>query len=217
MYIYILSTHRISCATKLGARVALPLSQYWQITRKTITQQRFEKAMRTSRKRASSAMKVNLLALLLLVVALTDGQPTACPNQPSTQGYSSIAAINAAMNADLASIASGKAPTPPYVFTLCPGTTFDASQTALLPVLSGAVFRCGDSGALSNNCIISGGTTQVSITDSTTPGYTLQSLQFQGITFEGFTGTSIAALAGNATTASFSDCSWTVSDTDGKS
>ena len=54
------------------------------------------------------------------------------------------------------------------------------------------------------------------IVDSEVSDYPLQELSFTGITFSAFegssrmTGTSIAALASSATTATFTDCAWKV-------
>jgi hypothetical protein len=135
-------------------------------------------------------------------------------------GYLTISAMNADMQAELDFIRGGGTPQPSYDFILCPNQGFDASLETLQPVLDGATFMCGERVDSMEECVIVGGTEQVRIQDSTIPGYPLSEVSFIGITFSDFssndasTGASVSALAGSSTTANFIDTTWTVSETD---
>ena len=145
---------------------------------------------------------MKLISLLFVAyIASVVGQSTC---------YKTITDINSAVAADLSAIHGGSKPGPPYVFTLCPNTVFTSGQP-LTATLSGAEFKCGASGSVTDSCIIKGGSNQVLIQDPGVSGYTLQNVTFQGITFDGSTQASIFANASSATTASFIDCSWSVS------
>lgn len=130
--------------------------------------------------------------------------------------FSTLGAINTAMQKELIRIQNGATPQNTYVYNLCSNTVFDASANSLEPVLSNAMFVCGGNGSRQNSCRISGGAEQVHIVDSLVTGYPLQALSFMGITFSTFqsntmnTGTSISAFASSSTTATFTDCAWQV-------
>lgn len=153
----------------------------------------------------SRSLFVTYMALITSVTAQTP-----CPGNTAIKGYGNIADLNNAMAAEASKIKGGATPNPPYVFTICPNTILNAKQP-LTPLLSGAEFVCGTDGALSNSCTFLGGTTQVSIQDSTVPGYPLQNITFKGITFKGSSQAAVVGSASAATTATFNDCSWTVS------
>jgi hypothetical protein len=153
-------------------------------------------------------MKLISLLSVAFIVSV-DGQ-SACPGNSAISGYTTIAAINSAIAADLSAIKGGSSPSPPYVFTLCPNVVFTSDQ-ALTASLSGAKFVCGAKGAVTDSCVIKGGATQVLVQDPGVSGYTLQNVSFSGITFEGSSVASIVANASSATTANFIDCSWSVS------
>jgi hypothetical protein len=153
---------------------------------------------------------VKSITFFYLVLITSVAAQSPCPGNSAISGYSSIADLNSAMTTDLNAIRGGAAPKPPYIFTICPNAVLNAKEP-LTPMLSGAEFVCGSDGALSNSCTILGGTNQVSIQDSTVPGYTLQNITFKGITFNVASNSSIVGSASSATTANFIDCSWTVS------
>jgi hypothetical protein len=153
----------------------------------------------------AQSVSVFLFAVITSVVAQGP-----CPGNTAINGYTSIAAINSAMAADLSAIKGGAAPKPPYLFTICPNTALTATEP-LTPMLSGAEFVCGSDGSASNKCTIQGGANQVSIQDSTVSGYPLQNVTFEGITFQGSTQSAVLAGAGSGTTANFVNCNWNVS------
>jgi hypothetical protein len=120
------------------------------------------------------------------------------------------------MQTELVRIQNGATPQDSYTYNLCPNKIFDAASVFLEPVLNNANFVCGNDGRRTNSCVIVGGTMQVRIVDSAVTGYPLQEISFTGITFSGFetsnsmSGTSIAAFASSAATATFTDCEWKV-------
>lgn len=130
--------------------------------------------------------------------------------------FTTLGAINSEMQTELARIQNGATAQESYVYNMCANTFFDAMSEPLQPVLNNAMFVCGDNGSRSNRCVVVGGSQQVMIMDSFVSGYPLQEVHFLGITFSGFEtdnqmeGTSIAAFASSATTATFSECTWEV-------
>jgi hypothetical protein len=138
------------------------------------------------------------------------------PVLAQTPCFETLGALNNVMQTELSRIQTGATPQDVYTYNLCANTNFDANTTVLEPVLSNAMFICGDDGSRLNSCVILGGSEQVRIVDSLVTGYPLQELSFMGITFSAFqsnkkrTGTSIAAFASSATTATFTDCAWQV-------
>ena len=167
-------------------------------------------------------MRVNrnhsVLALVAILVAQCNAQTEPCPSNAALTGYTSIAAINNDMDAEVARIAGGGAPQEDYIFTLCPRHVFDASAGPLRPSLSGALFQCGVAGMSSDSCVIRGGSEQIRVEDSTITTYPLSDIAFKGLTFESFTnnadntGTSVNVLASDSTSITFSDVAWTVSE-----
>ena len=135
-----------------------------------------------------------------------------CPQNPNITGYTTINAMNLDMQDELTRIAKGGARPPGgYIMNLCPGI-FDATSGPLTPILDGVVFTCGGPnsppGAL---CEINGSAQQVNIGDSTIPGYAINSITFQGITFNGFSrGYSINMQASSPTVVTFQNCVWQV-------
>ena len=153
-------------------------------------------------------------ASIILAACSLDGaksqRTVACPNSVGEVGYVDITSLNEDMHDEFENITvGGKAPSPPYDYILCPGTVFDGNEM-LRPVLNQAQFFCGDRG-LSRTCIISGGTQQVIIADSTDPTYQIDVINFFGVAFSDFTESSISAFAGKGTSTSFNECTWKVS------
>jgi len=159
----------------------------------------------------------SLLALVAILVAQCNAQTEPCPTNRAITGYTSIAAINNDMDAEVARISGGGTPQEDYVFILCPRQEFDAAAGPLRPSLDGAVFQCGVSGVSSDRCVISGGSEQIRIEDSSIATYPLSDIAFNGLTFESFinnaesTGASVNVLASDSTTIAFSDVAWNVS------
>ena len=160
----------------------------------------------------------SVLALVATLVAQCHAQTEPCPSNRAITGYTSIAAINNDVDAEVARIAGGGTPQEDYIFTFCPRQAFDATAGPLRPSLNGAVFECGVAGMSSDRCVISGGSEQIRIEDSTIATYPLSEIAFNGLTFESFTnnaentGTSVNVLATDSTTVAFSDVAWSVSE-----
>ena len=151
-----------------------------------------------------------LYYFILIITAVV--APAPCPSNDAVIGFTTIDEINHVMTKELKAIQRGAAPKPPYIFSLCPNTTFYVNSSGPLRLLlNGSHVACGATSALSDLCIVDGGAVQVSISDSIVPGYSLQDVSFQGIIFRGATETSIEASAGNDTMALFADCQWDVS------
>jgi hypothetical protein len=112
--------------------------------------------------------------------------------------------MNEDMETELEKIRNGKTPAEPYVMVLCPDTALDATAATLLPSLNGVVFTCGPEGQ-NTGCVISGGSNQVLINELENPPaeYELNMVNFIGVTFQGFTGSSISGSAGSETTVNF--------------
>lgn len=121
-----------------------------------------------------------------------------CPSSTNTVGYTSLDAINLDMENEFVYLKNGGESRAPYVFVLCPNTTYDASATSLLPMLSDSVIICGYNGNVRDDCILSGGEIQVVVNDHSTDITTkkaINDIRFIGITFSNFTN---SALSGNA-------------------
>lgn len=166
--------------------------------------------MASRRRRALETMShpIHFLLVLGTLVYPAIAQAQSC--------FETLGALNSVMQTELIRIQNGATPKDAYTYNLCPNTFFDATSTALEPVLNNAMFVCGDDGSRLSQCVILGGSEQVSIVDSLVNGYPLEELSFMGITFSAFesntdmSGTSIAASASSATTATFTDCAWQV-------
>jgi len=116
-------------------------------------------------------------------------------------GYIDIPSINRDMKAELDKILAGAPPEEPYIFSLCPSATFDATAEPLMPVLSGSVVYCGSGDPGSDRCDFIGGEIQVlvdALTDSSS--YELQTVSLVGVTFKGFSEAAISGSAGSNTT-----------------
>ena len=102
------------------------------------------------------------------------------------------------------------------VLSLCPGRTFDTSQTPLRPILNNMFLMCGDTNVNIdiNPCKLDGGNIQLLIDDplgsSSSASRQPRSLDFYGITFQNFNG-AILASASAPTIATFTNCIWRVS------
>ena len=158
-----------------------------------------------------NASRSSCLLLVVGSILIVDGQVQECPEDPTIQGYTTITAMNADMQAELEAINNGQAPQPGYTYTLCPDTAFDTTSTPLLPVLNNITFVCGATGSSASNCVLFGGDEQIRIEDSTVESYPLQQVSFSGLSMANFTGTAVNAAAGTTTTASFNDVDFQVS------
>jgi hypothetical protein len=130
-----------------------------------------------------------------------------CPSDTSISGYTSIPSINGDIDQEITRIGSGGSPQELYVLVLCPGT-FDTTTTPLLPRLSQATYSCAGTGNVNEGCIFLGGETNIRIEDPGVDGYTVNDMNFMGITFAGFTGYSIDLLGIAPAEAMFLNCLW---------
>ena len=143
-----------------------------------------------------------------------NARATQCPTDLTVKGYTSIAALNQDQFDEATRIGAGTSkPSPPYSFVLCPNTQFDMSAAPLNILLSGSVFSCGSATEPSSTmgCSFTGGTTQVTVKESTTPNYELFSATMVGVTFEQFNGTAIDITATETLTFTIMDVVWRVS------
>jgi hypothetical protein len=101
-----------------------------------------------------------------------------------------------------------------YFLVLCPGT-FDTSSGPLLPRLDQASYSCAGTGEVSEGCIFSGGEVNIQVEDPGIEGYSINAINFLGITFTGFTGYSIELLGSAPTEAIFMNCLWQDFSADG--
>lgn len=164
---------------------------------------------------------VTMAALVSPASSQTGAQP--CPGLPDVSGYTSVFALNNDMLFELAQIATGTAPQPEYEFILCPNTVFDFTPAPgnetnttlpvvpLMPVLNNVVFQCGTTGNVDDECIFSGGDTQVEIEDSNVADFPLEMVTFRGLTFSEFDDAAIAGGADDTTTVFILDSNFEVS------
>ncbi len=131
-----------------------------------------------------------------------------CPTNPNINGYSTIAAINSDMDQELKRIGEGGTPQEVYFMTLCPQTMFDTSGGPLLPQLNQATLSCGGTGNVNDGCVFGGGIENIRVQDPNIEGYSVNALNFIGITFTAFTGRSIELAASAPTVAIFLNCLW---------
>lgn len=131
-----------------------------------------------------------------------------CASNPSIIGYSTIAAINSDMDQELIRISEGGTPQESYFMTLCPQTTFDTSGGPLLPRLNQSTLSCGGTGNVNDECELSGGVENIRIRDPDIEGYSVNTMNFIGITFTAFTGWSVELAASSPTMAIFMNCLW---------
>ncbi len=125
----------------------------------------------------------------------------ACP-AGNISGYTTIEAMNSDMEIELNKLRGGTPPREPYMFLLCPETTFDASNVSLTPLLPGAVFICGTMGDPVSGCDFAGGSNQVLVEDPVNiTDFELGMISFIGVTFTGFENSAISGNGSNTTVA----------------
>lgn len=178
------------------------------------------KSKSKKRQRPPSMMKYLVPGSFLVVCSLpriVHGQTsaftrqTACPNDPSLRGYTSIPSLNDDMAAELQRIADGAdPPNGGYDLILCPGEIFDATGgNVIRPVIDQVNIACGGPRSVDPVCIIDGNREQLVIEDSTIPGYSLTSITMEGLTFNDFTrGVSATLTASSPTIFTCIDCIW---------
>lgn len=156
---------------------------------------------------------MSLLALASVARAQPGISVFPCPNDDSgLEGYRTIGELNLDMESELQRIADGgEIPSEPYVFNLCPNLEFDLETQPLRPLLDGTTIICGRNGNPAEICLFSGGDTQVEISDSTLPGYTIGSVDIVGVTFSEFTESAVSGSASDATTVSLLNPTFSVS------
>jgi hypothetical protein len=171
---------------------------------------------RTGMKRPLSKVILAILATIQPICSQFVFPPSteSCPEEPSLDGYTSIAALNQDMDTELQRIIAGGElpPEQAYILPLCPQTTFGFDvATVLLPILNRVTFQCGSSGNNDERCVFTGGDEQVRIENTVVTGYPFNSIFFMGVTFEGFQQRSIAAMGSAPTQVTFMNCLWQVS------
>lgn len=128
-----------------------------------------------------------------------------CPLDPNQIGYKHITDIVVDQQSELDRIARGEAPRKPYIFPLCNNFKFLIEQEILQVLLDDIKFVCGYNGQNSELCVLEGGSdVQVDIP----AGAANRNIEFEGITFVGFSGVSTKAYGDSTTTVTFKDCSW---------
>ena len=138
-----------------------------------------------------------------------------CPSDSSLVGYTTIAAINGDIEQEITRIQNGGTPQELYLFVLCPGTTFDTTAGPLLPRLDQATYSCGGTGEVTAGCVFSGGEVNIRIQDPGIDGYSINAINFMGITFTEFTGYSVELLGSAPAEAIFMNCLWQDFEADG--
>lgn len=135
-----------------------------------------------------------------------------CPSNIDIRGYTAIKAMNTDMADELDKIRDGQKSREPYIFVLCPETTFDMSKGSLKPILSGSVFTCGTMGDPTLQCNFGGGSNQVVVDDPVNAtNYKLRMISFVGVTFSGFDRSAISGNASNVTTVDLTKSNFEVS------
>jgi len=129
-------------------------------------------------------------------------------SSPPLVGYDRIQDIRNDQLEEYERIENGQVPPrPPYVFRLCPNTVFSMDEPLEI-LLSGMTVTCGPNLRSSDSCVFQGGFEQVIINEPTIDGYTFEMASFVGVTFDGFSGSSISAFAAAPATFSCQDCVW---------
>ena len=123
-----------------------------------------------------------------------------------------MAALNDDMLFERSRVLSQGSPQSAYVFNLCSGQVFDAT-TPIFPVLDNIFISCGEFSRVADNCVLSGGTTQIEVESFVDSSFPVTSIIVAGITFVEF---SYAAVAGrnnanDITTLTLRDSFFTVS------
>jgi hypothetical protein len=109
---------------------------------------------------------------------------------------------------------------PPYVYKLCPNSVYNTDgENWLTASLDGTVYKCGNFGSRTDNCVVEGGEFQVILRDNPPEisaldedRFRLRTVRFEGITFRGASFASIFAFAGPNMTVEFVDCHWMESE-----
>lgn len=155
--------------------------------------------------------KKNVLWGLALVAATSHAQQSysvtdmnkravPCPEDPQQIGYKHVIDVNVDQRTELEAIAAGN-PTPGgYVFPFCNRFKFLMEQEILEVLLPEVTFVCGYNGLQSELCVLEGGNVQVKI-----PEGSQTNVIFQGMSFSGFTGTSVEAYASSTSKVTFND------------
>lgn len=93
---------------------------------------------------------------------------------------------------------------------VCPRNAVQITEP-IVPLLNNLYFLCGTLDESSREpCILKGNDVQVIFTDPNIPGYTVETVNFFGITFSHFKKGSIEAVASAPTKATFMQCTWQV-------
>ena len=144
--------------------------------------------------------------------------PSVCSSDGTTIGYDNTTTLFYDSLLTTTEILEGKAaPEPTYDFVLCPQTTFDLglelefndpnarqNMVGLIPLLDNSHYKCGEDGALSNRCILSGGWYHILFEDD----IPLQNITFSGLTFEKSLDSSVMAYGQPGNDAVFINCRW---------
>jgi hypothetical protein len=156
---------------------------------------------------------VALVSCLTSEVAAQDvafSRAVPCPSDNAIEGYVDIADLNLDMIDELSRIVAGGADPPgDYMMLLCPGELFDATSSAILPLLDNLMICCGSCDLESPDpCVVQGGDEQVRFED--VDGITVNFVTIMGVTFEAFTGTSVNLLGSAPMQATFINSIWQV-------
>ena len=129
----------------------------------------------------------------------------------NTLGYDTLEELNLDMQEERGRIEAGGEPFNPYLFTLCPGTVFDAENNTVVPSLNNILIGCGAPPVQSNQCVLLNGDVQVAIGDFADTDFPVETVRLSGVTFSSFTGAAIAGEASFNTRLELFDTSFVVS------
>jgi hypothetical protein len=138
---------------------------------------------------------------------------------PSIMGYTNVPDLNDDMADELnrITVEGGDKPLGDYILNLCPDDENEFDVTGgnrFRPVIDRVKIFCGGPDAVDAVCIVDGSREQVIIEDSIAEGYSINFVEFQGITFNGFArGTSVTLAASAPAVATFIGCVWQDFDT----
>lgn len=167
-------------------------------------------------KNSRPALQWRVLSHVLLLVFNTGRAQRIgpCPSDDATFGYSTLEDIRLDIQDEVTRISNdGAAPQPPYIYPLCPQQQFsfqdgDAIFPPLEPVLDQSLFVCGVDGT-GMGCEFVGGQIQFLFSQET--ALSVINVTFQGISFNGFTETSMEMQGSrDAVMVEFENCSWSV-------
>lgn len=107
-----------------------------------------------------------LAALWLTPAAAQLSRAVPCPSpNEGVIGYTTIADINADQVDEVARIQADGNPATFYDIDICPGTSLDATDGPLVPLLSATTFQCGSTQFPASDCSVTGGDIQVDVGD----------------------------------------------------